>query len=94
MIKAAFGAKTPGHVNKSLGSEKKYFKRMKMDALGITELIVIVVTVAIFIIPFWQICAKAGFSPWLSLLLFVPVINLLLLYYLAFANWPILDRKG
>ncbi len=30
--------------------------------------IIILVCVAIVIIPFWFICKKAGFSPWLSLL--------------------------
>jgi len=38
--------------------------------------------------PFWQIFKKAGFSPWLSLLTMIPLINLLVLYYVAFARWP------
>ena len=40
-------------------------------------------------IPFWFICKKAGFSPWLSLLDIIPLGNLVLLYVLAFAEWKV-----
>ena len=35
--------------------------------------LIILVGLAIIIIPFWFICKKAGFSPWLSLLNIVPL---------------------
>lgn len=44
---------------------------------------------AIIIVPLWQICKKAGFSPWLSLLVLVPFGALILLYVLAFARWKV-----
>jgi hypothetical protein len=47
------------------------------------------VGIAIILIPFWFICKKAGFSPWLSLLNIVPVGNLVLIYILAFADWKV-----
>ena len=40
------------------------------------------------IIPFWRLCARVGLSPWLSLLLFIPLANIIFVYYLAFAEWP------
>jgi hypothetical protein len=47
--------------------------------------------VIIGFIPFWFICKKAGFSPLLSLLNFVPfgLGTLVLLYLLAFAEWKV-----
>jgi len=42
----------------------------------------------VVLIPYWQIFKKAGFSPWLSLLIVIPFVNLCALYYLAFARWP------
>jgi hypothetical protein len=48
-----------------------------------------IICVVVIIIPFWFICKKAGFSPWLSLLNFVPLGNLVLLYVLAFAEWKV-----
>ena len=51
-------------------------------------LFLILLMIAFYLIPFWQICKKAGFSPWLSLLILVPLLNVLALYYIAFARWP------
>ena len=42
----------------------------------------------IAIIPFWRICDRVGLSPWLSLLLFIPLANIIFVYYVAFAEWP------
>ena len=52
--------------------------------------LIILICLAIIIIPFWFICKKAGFSPWLSLLCIVPSLGILiLLYVLAFAEWKV-----
>ena len=58
--------------------------------------IFIVVGIAIVLVPTWRICLKAGFSPWLSLLMLVPLGNLILLYFLAFADWRVvpMDQLG
>lgn len=53
-----------------------------------------IIGVIIFILPYWKIFQKAGFSPLLSLLLFVPLLNLIMIYYLAFADWPSLRNRG
>jgi hypothetical protein len=42
----------------------------------------------IAIIPFWRICQRIGYSPWLSLLMALPLVNLIFLYFLAFSTWP------
>lgn len=47
---------------------------------------------ALIVWPFWRIFAKAGFSGWLSLLMLVPMINLITLYVLAFSDWPTIRR--
>lgn len=46
------------------------------------------ITAAIAIIPFWKICMRVGLSPWLSLLLLIPIVGWVFVYYLAFADWP------
>ena len=43
---------------------------------------------AIILPPFWNIFRKAGFSGWLSLLVFVPLVNIVVLYFIAFSEWP------
>jgi hypothetical protein len=43
---------------------------------------------AFVVVPFWKIFDKAGFPPALSLLMVIPVVNVILVYYLAFTKWP------
>ena len=55
--------------------------------------LMMLVFVALVIVPFWFIFAKAGFSRWLSLLMSIPVVNLITLYVFAFSAWPSLQEK-
>lgn len=48
----------------------------------------LLIVIALYIAPFWEICKKAGLSPWLALLQLIPILNFLALYYIAFASWP------
>lgn len=45
------------------------------------------------VIPFWKICSKAGFPGPLSLLMLVPIANIVLPFYIAFAEWPALKQN-
>jgi len=42
----------------------------------------------IVVIPAWRICQRTGYSGWMGLLILVPLVNLFLLYFLAFSQWP------
>lgn len=46
------------------------------------------VLAVLLVIPFWRICERAGFPGIAALLIIVPLINLIFLYWLAFAEWP------
>jgi hypothetical protein len=48
----------------------------------------------IVLIPFWFIFKKAGFSPWLALLMFLPLVNLIMLYFLAFGRWNVVPAEA
>jgi hypothetical protein len=52
------------------------------------------VMIVIVFIPIWMICKKAGFSPWISLLIFIPLGNIILLYVLAFATWKVVPAPA
>ena len=60
-----------------------------MFGIGLPELIVIAVIGTVVILPFWKIFKKAGYSGWLSLIMIIPFVGILGLFYLAFAQWPI-----
>jgi hypothetical protein len=63
-------------------------QRMVITIMSILP-VLILIGLAILIVPTWFICKKAGFSPWLSFICLVPTVGLLiLLYVLAFAEWP------
>jgi hypothetical protein len=60
-----------------------------MMVIGPIILVACVIGFAIILIPFWFICKKAGFSPWLTLLNIIPLGGLVLIYVLAFAEWKV-----
>jgi hypothetical protein len=43
-------------------------------------------------IPFWRIVKRTGMHPALSLLWFVPLVNIIFLWVFAFAEWPALKQ--
>ena len=56
--------------------------------MGFSGLIMFLIMAALIILPFWFIFSKAGHSKWLSLLMVVPLVNFIMLYFLAFSTWP------
>ncbi len=52
------------------------------------------VGLAIIVIPFWQIFKKAGMAPALSLLMAVPLVNLIMIYVLAFSEWRVVPAPS
>jgi len=40
------------------------------------------------LVAFWKILGRMGFPPWLAIMASIPVINLVLLYYIALSPWP------
>ena len=61
---------------------------------GLFELLIIgILVVGLGVFPFWMICSKAGFPGWISLAILFPVLNIVLLFFLALAEWPAL-RNG
>jgi hypothetical protein len=72
-----------------LGPDPEAIRHMALVMMVVLPIIILVV-LAIVIIPFWFICKKAGFSPWLSLLNVIPLGNLVLIYVLAFSDWKVI----
>lgn len=55
--------------------------------------LMMLVFAALIIVPFWFIFRKAGYSQWLGVLMVVPIVNLVMLYFLAFSDWPRLRER-
>ena len=43
------------------------------------------------LVAFWKILGRMGFPPWLAIMASIPLVNLILFYYLALSPWP---REG
>jgi hypothetical protein len=53
------------------------------DMMPMYGLIICLIVVVLIIIPFWFIFLKAGYPKWLSLLMVVPIVNVVMLYFLV-----------
>lgn len=60
--------------------------------LGIPELLVISIIFVVFVFPAWKIFSKAGYPGVMSLVMLVPILNIVILYFLAFSDWPVLKE--
>ena len=40
------------------------------------------------LVAFWKILPRMGFPAWLALMASIPLVNLILFYYLALSPWP------
>ena len=49
----------------------------------------VIVAWALIIVPFWQIFKKSGMGGPLSLLMVLPLVNVVMLYILAFSRWKV-----
>ena len=59
-----------------------------MESLGIGYWIVLIVGLFILLWPVSRIANRAGYSGWWAVLLLVPVVNLIMVWVFAFAEWP------
>lgn len=71
---------------------------MSNDAMGagvaLGFLVFYLVIVVVMIVAYWKIWSKAGFNGAWSLLMLIPLANIIAFLYLAFAEWPIHKRMG
>jgi len=64
-----------------------------LHAMGPIFLVMCLVGVVIYLVPAWMIFKKAGFAPALSLLMLVPLVNIVMLYVLAFSTWKVVPAQ-
>jgi len=61
------------------------------------HLLVLAVMGVFVVLPFWMIFKKAGFPPWISILVGIPFVGIIVLYVVAFSEWkviPVLADAG
>jgi hypothetical protein len=49
---------------------------------------VVLIVSLLQLVAFWKILGRMGYPPWLAIMAAIPIINLVLLYYVALSPWP------
>lgn len=61
--------------------------------MGFSGFFFMLLWVAVIVVPFWKLWDRTGHSGWLSLLMVIPLVNIVALYVLAFKEWPAVPRS-
>ena len=64
-----------------------------MTGYGYGHWLFFVVMVAVVLYPAGRILNRLGLSPFWSVLIFIPLVNVISLWVLAFSDWPARDRS-
>ncbi|UWQ22827.1 hypothetical protein [Jannaschia sp. W003] len=59
---------------------------MMMAGGGLWGLLLMIMVAAVFVVPFWLLLPKFGYSKWFALLAVFPLLSLILLWVLAFSE--------
>lgn len=65
-----------------------------MNNIGMPGLVLMIVSAAVIVVALFQLWKRTGHSGWLAPVMVVPLVNLLMIYVLAFKDWPAVPRKG
>jgi amino acid transporter len=60
-----------------------------LAGFGLIGFVMVIAMLVFFIVVYWKIAAKAGYNGAMSLLLFVPLVNIAIIIMFAFSRWPI-----
>ncbi len=64
------------------------FNTLPVAELGVIIAVAAVISIMLML-PWFFIYKKAGFHPAMGCLMFVPLVNLVMMFILAFSEWPI-----
>ena len=59
---------------------------------GLVSLFISLAILLVLMWPYVKIVQKAGYSGWHVLWMFLPIINLVMLFVFAFSRWPIEEK--
>ena len=81
-----------GRGNSSSGAGSGFNSDYIISSISLSQLTILLILAIVIVVPYWRITEKAGYSGWLSLLILIPGINLVYVYFLGFSKWPSLNK--
>jgi uncharacterized membrane protein YhaH (DUF805 family) len=67
-----------------------------VESASLWHFVILLLPLAIIGVYFWMIVRilnKAGYSGWWSLLMVVPLVNIVMVWVFAFSDWPALKAR-
>ncbi|MGT2467615.1 hypothetical protein ACVOMV_26220 (plasmid) [Mesorhizobium atlanticum] len=83
-----------GSGSQSEGRQQMMGDWLDMTAYDLGHWVVFAVMIAIVLYPIGRIRGRIGLSPLWSVLAVIPLVNLIGLWVLAFADWPGKEKRG
>ena len=62
--------------------------------ISIWQILIILFILAILLWPAMRVLNRAGFSRWWSPIILIPVVNVVMVWVFAFAEWPISSESA
>jgi hypothetical protein len=63
-----------------------------LNGIGLAEIMMLGLAVLV-VVGWWKILSRVGYPGFLSLLLFVPIVNVVVFLLFAYLPWPIEDER-
>jgi hypothetical protein len=64
-----------------------------MGSFSLWHWLIVLLIIVIIYYPIYKIIRRAGFSGWWVLVSFVPVVNVIAIWFFAFCKWPNLNEN-
>ncbi len=65
-----------------------------MGSLSIWQWLFVIFLIVVLSIPISRILTRIGYSKWWTIVYFIPFINIVGIWILAYSRWPAVDRTG
>ena len=65
-----------------------------MGSLSIWQWLFVIFLIVVLSIPIARILTRIGYSKWWTIVYFIPFINIVGIWILAYSRWPAVDRTG
>ncbi len=65
---------------------------MMMASFSMFHGLFFVIMILIFVVPMWKIVSRTGNPGIAALLFFIPLVNIIALWWLAYGRWPAMDE--
>jgi hypothetical protein len=70
-------------------------RKTNMDSINLWHWITVIVILflVLYAVPTSKILARAGYSKWWTVVFFIPLLNIIALWVLAYRRWPAMERS-